>query len=72
MVSERDESLTLVEEAVHAGARRAAACREVGLDARTVQRWRNSNTADQRRGPKAKSAQALSSAERKRVLEVAN
>ena len=71
-MSERDESLSLVEEAVRAGARRAVACREVGLDARTVQRWRKSNTGDRRRGPKTKPAQALSSAEREHVLEVAN
>jgi transposase InsO family protein len=72
MTTERDEALSLVGDAVRAGARLSVACRELGLDARTVQRWRARDTGDQRRGPKAKPVQALSSAERARVLDVAN
>jgi len=72
MKMERDEALSLVDEATRAGARLSVACRELGLDARTVQRWRLQSAGDQRRGPKTKPAQALSSSERARVLEVAN
>lgn len=72
MNTERDEALSLVEEATRAGARLAVVCRELGLDVRTVQRWRGQDAGDRRRGPKSRPAQALSSAERARVLEVAN
>lgn len=36
---DRKEIVALVEEAMAAGARQAAACAEPGLDARTLQRW---------------------------------
>lgn len=72
MMMERDEALSLVDEATRAGARLTAACRELGLDARTVQRWRRHRAGDRRCGPRAKPKQALSSQERARVLEVAN
>ncbi|MBN2981575.1 transposase [Cohnella algarum] len=38
--SDREHALTLIQEAVAAGAREAAACRELGLTQRTLQRWR--------------------------------
>jgi putative transposase len=65
-------TLKLVDEAVAAGARREAACAALGLSARTVERWRGGKTEDERRGPKAKPANALSEAERDRFVEVAN
>jgi transposase InsO family protein len=38
--SDRAEAIKLIDEAVAAGCRQAAACKELGLPARTVQRWR--------------------------------
>lgn len=38
--SNRENAITLIQEAVSAGAREEAACRELGLTQRTLQRWR--------------------------------
>ena len=57
--------LSWLDEAQEAGARLAPACREVGLNTRTVQRWRAQRGGDdQRHGPKATPATKLSPAER--------
>lgn len=64
--------LELVDEAVVRGARRAKACEILGLDPRTVQRWRRGPAEDQRRGPRRSPANKLSQAERRRVLETVN
>lgn len=60
----------LVEEAVAAGARRAAACKVLGLPARTLQRWAHKSD-DMRNGPKHTPANKLSAAERQKVLAIA-
>jgi putative transposase len=63
----------LVKEAVAAGARLESACTELGLDARTVQRWAAApDTEDQRRGPTARPANALSVAEEEDLLTLLN
>lgn len=65
--------LCWVDDARAAGARLERCCREVGLDARTLQRWRAQNVGEDRRhGPKSAPSNKLSAAERQRVLEVAN
>jgi putative transposase len=66
--------VTLVEEAVRAGARRAAAAEILGLTVRTLQRWADQGpgSEDQRRGPHTEPANKLSAAERRRVLDVVN
>lgn len=65
--------LGLIDEAVAAGARQSKACEELGLDCRTAQRWTSQQVGDDgRAGPKRKPVNALSAAERKRVIEVAN
>jgi putative transposase len=43
--SDRREIIALLDEAMAAGARQASACAELGLDRRTVQRWRASDGA---------------------------
>jgi transposase InsO family protein len=49
------------------------ACEELDVSARTVQRWRrHPDRGDGRYGPRTKPVNALSAAERKRVLQVAN
>lgn len=65
--------LGLLDEAVSAGARLARACEVVGLDVRTVQRWRNQGVGEDRRaGPTTRPKNALSSRERADVLELVN
>lgn len=65
--------LAWVAEAQQAGARFAAACRAVGLDPRTIQRWRARPSGDdRRRGPKTSPPNKLSAGERAKVLALAN
>jgi transposase InsO family protein len=65
--------LGLVDEAVAAGARQHKACEILGLDARTVQRWRGQDTGDdQRRGPRTEPANKLNDAERDAILKTVN
>ena len=62
-----------LEEAVAAGARVERACELLGVDPRTVQRWRAQEVGEDRRtGPRQSPANKLSDEERARVLEVAN
>ncbi len=63
--------LALIEEAVQAGARRAAAAFEAGLDPRTIERWRAGAVDDERRGPRTVPRNKLSARERERVVGIA-
>ena len=57
-------TLANIDEAVAAGASQAAACALVGLDERTVQRWRTRpDLEDQRRGPTRRPGNALTATE---------
>lgn len=57
--------------AVAAGASQAVACRQLGLDERTVQRWRASDTGtDGRQGPRSNAHNALTLSERKEVVRL--
>ena len=61
--------LSLVQEAVAAGARQSRACEELGLEPRTLQRWRREGVGeDRRQGPKQEAGNQLSAEERQRVL----
>ena len=65
--------LRWIDEAHAAGARLAPACREVGLDPRTIQRWRARPDGDDRRhGPKTTPPNKLSPKERAKILAIAN
>jgi len=64
--------LDLIDEAVARGARQAKACEVLGLDRRTVQRWKSGPIDDQRRGPKHSPANKFSDAERRRALDTMN
>jgi transposase InsO family protein len=65
--------LGLIDEAVASGARQSRACDVIGLDPRTLQRWRAQDIGDDgRAGPKHPPQNKLSAKERARVLEVAN
>jgi putative transposase len=72
MTEERTSTLALIAEAVKSGCRLAPACREAGLDPRTVQRWRVVDGGeDRRRGPHSSPRQKLSDAERAAVIQTA-
>lgn len=65
--------LGLLDEAIRDGARQSKACEILGIDPRTVQRWRRQGIGkDRRAGPKSTPKNKLSDAERGRVLEVVN
>ncbi len=65
--------LTLIDEAVVAGARRIAACNLLNLSTRSVERWRAQGGGDDRRkGPIATPGHKLTPAEREAVLTAAN
>ena len=65
--------VALVDEAVAAGARLESTCNEIGIDARTIQRWRRDpDGEDDRHGPKTRPANALTAAEEKDILSLLN
>lgn len=65
-------TLALIDEAVAAGARLAAACAVIDLDVRTVQRWRRRPEAgDLRRGPATKPSHALTATEEADLIALA-
>jgi transposase InsO family protein len=65
--------LGLIDEAVAAGARQSSACEIVGIDARTVQRWRRQGVGeDGRTGPRSTPANKLLPAEEQRILGLMN
>ncbi|MEM8559425.1 MAG: helix-turn-helix domain-containing protein, partial [Bacteroidota bacterium] len=74
--AERMTILGWLDEARSTGARLAPACAVLGLDPRTVQRWRSRARADapggddRRQGPKCSPPNRLSEAERAKVLAV--
>ncbi len=70
-VEDRKTVLELVSAAVDGGARQAKACRVLGVDERTVQRWQCLKTAvDGRHGPVTPPRSQLTQAERALVLQI--
>ncbi len=68
-VEERRRVLELISKAVGAGARQSAACRELGLHTRTVQRWASGGD-DGRRVPKRIPHNRISDEQRKNVVSL--
>lgn len=65
--------LGLIDETVGAGARQERACEILGLDARTLQRWRGLGIGqDRRAGPNTVPGNKLTAPERGRVVEILN
>jgi putative transposase len=63
--------LTALDEAQLTGARLHAACRSIGISARTIERWRDRPGGDDRRcGPRCRPGNALTEAEETQVLAV--
>jgi transposase InsO family protein len=72
-LAERGQVISLVAEAVAAGARQGPACAAISLSERTIQRWqRDQSRGDQRPIRVQEPKNSLSELERKRLLAVAN
>ena len=72
---DRENTLALIEQAKTAGARRAQACAELGLDEPTCRRWRaRDGTPEDRRptAPRPAPSNKLSEEERRAVLDACN
>ena len=72
---DRQNAIALIDQTTAAGARRAQACAELGIDQRTCRRWRARNgTPDDRRptAPRPAPGNRLSEAERRAVLDACN
>lgn len=68
---DRVECISLVKDAVEAGARKFMACETLGIELRTLERWEKI-PEDRRQGPLGPSSNALTSVEVSRIIEVAN
>ncbi len=64
--------MSLVKEAVNAGARQDKACALIGLSVRTLQRWQGAKECDQRTQASKIPANKLSTSERTRIVQIAN
>ncbi len=73
MSREREEIMTLVDEARDAGAKQSKACECMGISAKTFQRWcRPDNARDGRLDAKHEPCNKLTELERQRIIKVAN
>jgi len=76
--SDRREAITLIDEAVDAGARLQLACKELGIDERTYYRWKKQEKETQSISDKRKDcirpepSNKLTDAEREKILEIVN
>lgn len=69
----RSSIMSLVDEAVAAGANQGRACAAIGMSERTLQRWRRAPLqADQRSTRVQQPANKLDESERQRILSIAN
>ena len=72
-LADRKTCTDLVEEAVTAGATRAASCQLLELSVRTLERWREDpERPDGRAGPLTPAPQSLTEEEKKMIIEVSN
>ncbi|GAB1387742.1 hypothetical protein MASR1M59_28900 [Melaminivora sp.] len=69
--STKQMAITVIDEAMRAGARQHKACAQLGVSSRTLRRWR-SRQADARKGAVKQCPQALSEDERQRIIAVCN
>jgi putative transposase len=73
LLTARHSIMSLVDEAITAGASQRRACAAIGMSERTLQRWRGSATVADRRTVRVQQpVNRLSDAERERILAVAN
>jgi transposase InsO family protein len=72
-VAERIEIISLIEDAQRAGVRQEKACEVVGISARTLPRWKQSNDqVDGRKHSIKQPSNKLTELEQQRILQVAN
>lgn len=69
-MSERKQILELVSEAAKAGARRNEACKLIGVNLRTLQRWSKDLRDDARKNNQFSVSNALSSKERQEIINL--
>ena len=69
---DRQEAMTLIRQAVQAGARQHLACRELGLSTRTLQRWQHRAVDGRPEAQRPAPPNQLSQEERRAVLDAAN
>jgi putative transposase len=69
--SDRQEAMTLIREAVQAGARQALPCEEHGVSARTLQRWQHQAVDGRPDAQRPAPPNKLSEEERRAVLDAA-
>lgn len=65
---DRQQALELIAQACRSGCRKYLACEAIGLSLRTVQRWESEGVEDQRKGSRAKPANALTESERAQAM----
>lgn len=71
-LADRNEAIKQIDEAVKDGSSIESACKAIGIDKRTYERWRKKPYGDLRRGPVSEPANKLSEEERQRILDTAN
>ncbi len=69
---ERQSTMILIEEAVAAGARRQPACEIVGIDIRTLQRWKHQPDDGRPGALRPKPAHSLTPEEKNEIIQVIN
>lgn len=71
-INDRTLVVSLIKEANSNGCRVDIACKNVGIDKRTFERWRKFPLGDRRKGPINAPANKLSESERNEMLRIAN
>ncbi|MFM9818070.1 UNVERIFIED_CONTAM: IS3 family transposase, partial [Spiribacter pallidus] len=69
-IPDRERATELVDEARQAGAKQAAACAEIGIDAKTYRTWKQDTIGDRRpMAARPPQSHALTDAEQCEILE---
>lgn len=71
-MADRQEAVKHIEEANKAGCRIGSACKALGINKRTFERWRKNPEGDMRRGPVTEPANKLTEKERQEIVNIAN
>ena len=69
---ERQMAIELIDEATAAGARQSKACEEIGISARSYQRWQANGLEDRRQCVAKQPSNKLSEQERQAIIDISN
>jgi putative transposase len=69
---ERQDAVSLIQEACNHGARKSKACELLGVSLRTIERWERSRVVDRRKGANKKVGNKLKAEEREAILSIVN